>query len=201
MCKKDIEEDGWGGFYEDDSVIESVKEKVDFLDVLEHYGIEYYKSGSDRVKVRCPFHSDGNERTPSLNISLDTNLFKCFGCNVGGSIIQFVMLLKGVVRNDAIKELMAISGMTDGDIDEFEVIRRDPEETVLPHVFRAGVMIREALKAAPEDKLPQWEAKAKRWFRTLDYYMLELDDDDWQTAKDFCDKMESFIIRNGGKNK
>lgn len=41
-------------------------------------------------KVRCPFpsHAGGEERTPSFHCYGDGS-FYCFGCNVGGSIIDF----------------------------------------------------------------------------------------------------------------
>lgn len=65
--------------------------------------------GSDG-KVQCPFHSDGNERTPSLHIYGDR--WACFGCPpvpwshasadyAGGSIIDFGALLYGLTPRGA----------------------------------------------------------------------------------------------------
>lgn len=39
-------------------------------------------------KVRCPFHGDGEERTPSLHCYDDDGGWFCFGCERGGSIID-----------------------------------------------------------------------------------------------------------------
>jgi hypothetical protein len=48
---------------------------------------EKFKIKSEWVKVRCCFHDD---HTPSLNISMISGGFRCFGCNArGGDIIAF----------------------------------------------------------------------------------------------------------------
>ena len=36
----------------------------------------------------CPFH---NEKTPSFTVSTAKGIYKCFGCGVGGSAVNFVM--------------------------------------------------------------------------------------------------------------
>jgi len=41
-------------------------------------------------RIRCPFHSGGNERTPSLWIYPDTNTFHCFGCKAGGRPVDWI---------------------------------------------------------------------------------------------------------------
>lgn len=43
--------------------------------------------------VCCPFH---DEKTPSCIISPKTNLFNCFGCGTGGSVIDWVMKTQGL---------------------------------------------------------------------------------------------------------
>jgi CHC2 zinc finger len=47
-------------------------------------------------KVRCPFHSGGRERTPSLHVYPDDRGWCCFGCERGGSIIDFGAHLYGI---------------------------------------------------------------------------------------------------------
>jgi DNA primase catalytic core len=46
----------------------------------------------------CPFHDD---KTPSLVISSDTNLFNCFGCGAAGSVIDWVMKTQNLGFRDA----------------------------------------------------------------------------------------------------
>jgi hypothetical protein len=48
-------------------------------------------------KVRCPFHADGQERTPSLHVWEDPEHgWFCFGCERGGTIIDFGAELYGI---------------------------------------------------------------------------------------------------------
>jgi hypothetical protein len=47
--------------------------------------------------ARCPFHSGGNERTPSLSVGGPAEeLFLCFGCDIGGDVFRFASLLWGL---------------------------------------------------------------------------------------------------------
>lgn len=52
--------------------------------------------GSDG-KVACPFHAEGEERTPSLHCYGDPDSgWYCFGCGRGGSIVDFGSYLYGI---------------------------------------------------------------------------------------------------------
>ena len=50
----------------------------------------------------CPFH---NEKVPSMKIYPKTNSFYCFGCNVGGDVIKFVMLYHNLDFKNAVRYL------------------------------------------------------------------------------------------------
>ncbi len=58
--------------------------------------------GSKRKRGSCPFHE---ERTPSFYITTDNNRFKCFGCQLGGTSIDYVMHRDGVPFIQAVKTL------------------------------------------------------------------------------------------------
>lgn len=60
--------------------------------------------GSKRKYGKCPFHAGGQERTPSFYI-FPNNHFKCFGCSVHGTAIDFVMLRDKVPFIQAVKTL------------------------------------------------------------------------------------------------
>lgn len=46
--------------------------------------------------VRCPFHANGVERTPSLHVAEDDSGWYCFACDAGGGIIDFGAGLYGI---------------------------------------------------------------------------------------------------------
>lgn len=52
---------------------------------------------------RCPFH---NEKTGSFTIYLDQNTFWCYGCQSGGTVVDFVMKQNGITFLEAVKRLI-----------------------------------------------------------------------------------------------
>lgn len=56
----------------------------------------------------CPFH---REKTPSFHVSGDKQLYHCFGCGAGGSVIQFVMAAENLDFPDALKLLAERAGI------------------------------------------------------------------------------------------
>jgi hypothetical protein len=57
--------------------------------------------------IRCPFHGDGQERTPSCKVYSDPGRgFYCFSCGRGGAIYDFASALWGLgTRGEEFVEL------------------------------------------------------------------------------------------------
>lgn len=89
------------------SLSEQVRLKNDIVEVISEYGIQLIPSGN-RYKALCPFHDD---KTPSLSISPDSQLFYCFGCGVGGTVIHFVMRYDGISYGEALRKLAQRAGI------------------------------------------------------------------------------------------
>ncbi|MEG2262740.1 MAG: CHC2 zinc finger domain-containing protein [Acinetobacter sp.] len=53
------------------------------VDLAAEFGISIPNSGQ---QICCPFHDDS---TPSFSVDFDRNIFKCFGCGIGGSFVEF----------------------------------------------------------------------------------------------------------------
>lgn len=72
-------------------------------DIVEYIGtvLEIKKSGSS-FKACCPFHG---ETTPSLSISPIKQIFKCFGCSLGGDVLDFIEKYNNVSNVEAINIL------------------------------------------------------------------------------------------------
>jgi len=60
------------------------------------------------ASIRCPVHKGGDERRPSMGVSLIDGHFKCFTCGAkGGDIIALHRLFTGLGFVDAVHDLGA----------------------------------------------------------------------------------------------
>lgn len=84
-----------------DEVIERIKTEVSLVRLAENQGYALVKQGKD-FALCCPFHED---KTPSCVITPKSNLFNCFGCGAGGSVIDWVMKTQGVSFRHAVELL------------------------------------------------------------------------------------------------
>ncbi|MBI2267961.1 MAG: DNA primase [Candidatus Blackburnbacteria bacterium] len=66
--------------------IEEIKNKVDIVELISEF-VELKKAGRN-YRGLCPFHS---EKTPSFMVSSELQIFKCFGCGLGGDCYRFLM--------------------------------------------------------------------------------------------------------------
>ncbi len=80
--------------------------KNDIASVVSEY-IELRSRGG-RLWGHCPFHAD---KTPSFSVSPDKQLFHCFSCKAGGSVIQFIMQAETLSYVDAVRHLASRAGM------------------------------------------------------------------------------------------
>lgn len=84
-----------------ESCVEKIHGLNDFLSILDTYGISYKKEGN-RYNANCPLHT---EKTPSFFVYEEKNKakFKCFGCNKGGDIIDFIQEKENISKYEALK--------------------------------------------------------------------------------------------------
>ena len=80
--------------------------KNDIVSVISEY-IELKPKGS-KLWGHCPFHAD---RTPSFSVTPDKQLFHCFSCKAGGSVIQFIMQAENLDYPDTVRFLAQRAGM------------------------------------------------------------------------------------------
>jgi DNA primase len=86
---------------------DEVKSRLNIVDIIGEK-VQLKKSGRN-FKGLCPFH---NEKTPSFMVSPDRQVFHCFGCAKGGSVIDFVMEYEHVEFPEALEELASRAGVT-----------------------------------------------------------------------------------------
>ena len=86
---------------------DEVKSKLNIIDIINEK-VPLKKAGRN-FKGLCPFH---NEKTPSFMVSPDRQVFHCFGCGKGGSVIDFVMEYEHMEFPEALEELAERAGVT-----------------------------------------------------------------------------------------
>ena len=66
--------------------IEEIRSRNNIVEVISSYVPDLRRRGST-FKCCCPFHK---EKTPSFTVNEERQVFKCFGCGIGGDVFKFV---------------------------------------------------------------------------------------------------------------
>ncbi len=101
-------------FFSED-LLQEIINANDLVETVKRY-IPLKGSGRDYSGL-CPFH---REKTPSFHVSADKQLYHCFGCGVGGSVIQFTMAIENLDFSDAVRLLAERAGITIPETDSFD---------------------------------------------------------------------------------
>ncbi|MBR4461094.1 MAG: DNA primase [Erysipelotrichaceae bacterium] len=86
-------------------VIDDIRNNANIVDVIGHY-IPLVKKGKS-YSALCPFHDDHD---PSLSISEDKQIYKCFVCGNGGNVFTFVSNYNKISFPEAVKEVADLIG-------------------------------------------------------------------------------------------
>jgi DNA primase len=84
----------------DRDLIDKILASADIVTIISAY-IPVTKKGRSYVAL-CPFHDDKN---PSLNISKEKQIFKCFVCGTGGNAITFVEKYEKISFEEAVRKV------------------------------------------------------------------------------------------------
>lgn len=86
--------------------LDELLHKNDIVSVVSEY-VELKPKGR-KLWACCPLHG---EKTPSFSVSPDKQLFYCFGCHAGGTVIQFLMDMERLTFYEAVQQLAARANM------------------------------------------------------------------------------------------
>lgn len=86
---------------------DEIKQKMDIVEFIREY-IPVKAVGAN-FQALCPFHG---EKTPSLVISPEKQIWHCFGCGKGGDLFSFLMEMEGLSFPEAIRQLAPRAGVT-----------------------------------------------------------------------------------------
>lgn len=91
--------------------INEIRQSVDIVDVIGNY-LSLERKGRNYVAL-CPFH---NDTRPSMSISPEKQIYRCFVCNHGGNVFSF---LQDYLKISYIEAVKMVAKMGNVDIGEF----------------------------------------------------------------------------------
>lgn len=77
-----------------------IVDKADIVNIISQY-VKLEKKGNNYIGL-CPFHDDKN---PSMSVSPQKKVFKCFSCGTAGDVVSFVSKIKNISISDALREV------------------------------------------------------------------------------------------------
>ncbi|WP_294577775.1 DNA primase [uncultured Thomasclavelia sp.] len=96
--------------------ITEIRQSVDIVDVIGNY-LPLYKRGRNYLAI-CPFHDDTN---PSLSISPERQIYKCFVCDHAGNVFGFLKDYLKISYIDAVKMVAQLGNV---DISQYNLESR-----------------------------------------------------------------------------
>ncbi|HEY9746513.1 MAG TPA: DNA primase, partial [Oculatellaceae cyanobacterium] len=108
---------------------ERVKAGIDIIDIVQRHVI--LKKSGRNYTGKCPFHNDKN---PSMQVSREKNVFKCFSCGVGGDALSFLMRIENKTYGEVIRELAQEQGIEilyEGRNPEAAAAQKDAKQKIL----------------------------------------------------------------------
>jgi len=108
-----------------------IRANADIVKVISSY-IPLQRKGKNFVGI-CPFHDD---TSPSMFVSPDKQIYKCFACGAAGNVFTFVQNYENIDFIDAVKKVCELSGQHVEELAKTKSSRNvDPEKEVLYKIF------------------------------------------------------------------
>lgn len=88
------------------NIINEIRSKVDIVDIISSY-LPLTQKGKNFFGV-CPFHDDTN---PSMSVSRDKQIYRCFSCGASGNVFSFIMDYEHISFKEALVILSNKTGI------------------------------------------------------------------------------------------
>ena len=86
--------------------IDRIKDSVNIVDVISEY-VSLIPRGKNYFGI-CPFHDDNN---PSMSVSPEKGIYKCFSCGATGNVFKFVQDFEKISFREAVKKIGSKAGI------------------------------------------------------------------------------------------
>lgn len=126
-----------------DEIVAEILQKTDIVQVVSEY-VNLKKSGKYYFGL-CPFHQ---EDTPSFSVTLDKQIFYCFGCSAGGNVFKFLMLKEGLAFPEAVyavAQKVAVHIPENYPVDEHYLRKQKKKQQVYSVIEQAAAFFNQCL--------------------------------------------------------
>ena len=86
--------------------LNEIRNSVNIVDVISSY-INLTPKGKNYFGI-CPFHDDNN---PSMSVSTDKQIYKCFSCGATGTVFKFIMDYENISFQEAVQKVAELGGI------------------------------------------------------------------------------------------
>lgn len=121
---------------------EEIRRRIDVVDLVGE-SLQLKPAGGGSFKAICPFHT---EKTPSLYVSREKQIWHCFGCGEGGDIFSFIMKMEGVEFSEALRTLAKKAGV---EVPRYDTVRSNENERLIRVNEFAAACYRKILSDSP----------------------------------------------------
>lgn len=108
----------------DKELIDAILKQADIVKIISSY-LTVTKRGRNYFAV-CPFHDDTN---PSLTISPEKKIFKCFVCGTSGNAITFVSKYEHIPFMEAVRKVAELSDFHDPRLEKNTYVKKVDAQT------------------------------------------------------------------------
>ncbi len=102
--------------------LDEIRRQIDIVQVINSY-LPLTKKGKSHLGV-CPFHDDSN---PSLNVSSEKQIFKCFSCGAAGNVFTFIRDYEHIPFLDAVRKAADIAGVKVPELEKSNIAKTKKE--------------------------------------------------------------------------
>ncbi len=173
--------------------VDEIKAKLEIVPLISEY-TQVKKSGASFMAV-CPFH---HEKTPSLHVSPDKQMWYCHGCGEGGDIFGFIMRVEGLDFLDALRFLARKAGVT---LNRDDAKANSDRQLMIEINTLAAKYFHEVLLRSPQAEAARaYVVKRALKSETVEDFMLGFSPNSWDATITFLRKRnykDDQIIRAG----
>lgn len=138
----------------DDKTIDEIIKNIDLLEYTEQ-SLDFEQDGKNYF-TNCPLHID---LTPSLSITPEKNLFYCFSCGIGGTIVNWLMKIEGLEYEEAIAKAASLANIDLSKMCQSQTVkflRKCSKQAKKETVKEREILDKLVLNQYTKGEIPEW---------------------------------------------